>query len=149
MPKMVRIKPYDPQMGQVVRRYTVSAWETRFEEYRGWYLVPDEWADYLATLHQQANNAKSPKLFDVCTVAQAKGIEAEEKAVERVRAETDAPIAVGGAQDALAGALTSADLPKMSPPVQPPPLAKPAPSASDDGGPVSASSSMRRSKRTS
>jgi hypothetical protein len=150
MPMMARIKPFDPQMGHVVRRYTVNPWETRFEEARGWYLVPDEWAKYLATLHQQAGNKKSPKLFDVVSVDEAKRIEAEEKAELEEKAETNKPVAVGGAK-LPGGDMGTADLkptpvaPKpVAPPSEPAPAAEPAPEPADEPKVAASTSSSRR-----
>ncbi len=86
MPKLVRIKPYDPKRGHVVRRYTVFS--IRFDETRGWYRVADEVADYLGKVHQAPHDEDSPLVFDVCTEAEAHALEEAErkKAEERAKA---------------------------------------------------------------
>jgi len=86
MPKLVRLKPYDPKRGHYIRKYTTAT--TTFEESRGWYRVPDHLADYLATVHQLSEDPDSPLAFDVCSQEQAEAIDAAEKkkAEERARA---------------------------------------------------------------
>lgn len=110
MAKLVRLKPYDPKKGHVIRRYT--AFSIRFEEARGWYRVTDEVANYLATVHQVPGDEDAPLAFDVCTEEEAKRIEAVEKkrAEERARAaepNVTQPHDVSG----RAADLTTADLP--------------------------------------
>ena len=86
MSKLVRLKPYDPKKGHVIRRYT--AFGVRFDEARGWYKVSDEVAAYLATVHQRPGDEDSPAAFDACTEEEAKALEVAEKkkAEERARA---------------------------------------------------------------
>ena len=86
MPKLVRIKPYDPKRGHVVRRYTVFS--IRLDESRGWYRVADEVAEYLSKVHQAPHDEDSPLVFDVCTEAEAHALEELErkKAEERAKA---------------------------------------------------------------
>ena len=54
MAKLVRLKPLDKKKGHVIHRYT--AFQTTFEEDKGWYRVPDHVASYLATVHMSLNN---------------------------------------------------------------------------------------------
>ena len=86
MAKLVRVKPFDPKKGNVIRRYT--AFGIRFEEARGWYKVADEVAAYLSTVHQRPADEDSPLAFDVCSEEEAQRVEAAEKkkAEERARA---------------------------------------------------------------
>ncbi|MHB1843385.1 MAG: hypothetical protein ACYCWW_00940 [Deltaproteobacteria bacterium] len=86
MPKLIRIKPYDPKRGHLVRRYT--AFSIRLEESRGWYRVADDVAEYLAKVHQSPHDEDSPLVFDVCTEAEAHALEEAErkKAEERAKA---------------------------------------------------------------
>ena len=86
MPKLIRIKPYDPKRGHLVRRYT--AFSIRLEESRGWYRVADDVAEYLSKVHQAPHDDDSPLVFDVCTEAEAKALEEAErkKAEERAKA---------------------------------------------------------------
>ena len=77
MPKLVRLKPFDPKRGHVIRRYT--AFSIRFEEARGWYKVADEVAAYLGTVHQVPGDEDSPLAFDVCSEEEAQRLETAEK----------------------------------------------------------------------
>ena len=109
MAKLIRLKPFDPKKGHIIRRYTVSG--TTFEERKGWYRVSDHAAAYLATVHQIADDEDSPMAFDVCTQDDAKRIDAAErrKAEERARA-AEPNVAMARDVTALAGDLTTADL---------------------------------------
>lgn len=111
MAKLIRIKPYDPKKGNVIRRYT--AFGVRFEEARGWYKVSDEVAAYLGTVHQRAGDDDSPLAFDVCTEEEAQRLEASEKkkAEERARA-AEPNVAQPHDVTARPADLTTADLPQ-------------------------------------
>lgn len=137
---LVRLKPFNPKRGNVLRSYT--AFGTRFLVGRGWYRVEDTMANYLKGIHQLADDDQSPPAFDICTEAEALAIdEAESKKVEeKARAEApnnvvpmrvhDAarPRPIAPAQPkAEAGDLTTADLPK-------PPVPKTSPSFDDEAG---------------
>lgn len=110
MAKLVRLKPYDPKKGHVIRRYT--AFSIRFEEARGWYKVADEVAAYLGTVHQVPGDEDSPLAFDVCTEDEAQRIEAAEKkkAEERARA-AEPNVAQPYDVSVRGGDLTTGDLP--------------------------------------
>ena len=110
MAKLVRLKPFDPKKGHVIRRYT--AFSIRFEEARGWYKVADEVATYLGTVHQVPGDEDSPLAFDVCTEDEAQRIEAAEKkkAEERARA-AEPNVAQPYDVSVRGGDLTTADLP--------------------------------------
>ena len=109
MAKLIRLKPFDPKKGHIIRRYTVSG--TTFEERKGWYRVSDHTAAYLGTVHQIADDEDSPMAFDVCSQDEAKRIDAAEKkkAEERARA-TEPNVATARDVTALGGDLTTADL---------------------------------------
>lgn len=115
MAKLVRLKPYDPKRGHVLRRYT--AFGVRFEESRGWYRVSDEVAEYLGKVRQQPGLDYTPLAFDVCTEEEAVALETREKREQEERAIASAPN-VATAQDVSAvaprsrGDLTTADLPQ-------------------------------------
>jgi len=111
MAKLVRLKPYDPKRGHVIRRYT--AFSIRFEEARGWYKVADEVAAYLATVHQVPGDEDSPLAFDVCTEEEAQSLETAEKkkAEERARA-AEPNVAQPYDVSVRAGDLTTTDLPQ-------------------------------------
>jgi hypothetical protein len=111
MAKLIRIKPYDPKKGNVIRRYT--AFGVRFEEARGWYKVSDEVAAYLGTVHQRPGDDDSPLAFDVCTEDEAQRLETSEKkkAEERARA-AEPNVAQPHDVTARPADLTTADLPQ-------------------------------------
>ncbi|OHD18504.1 MAG: hypothetical protein A2Y38_13880 [Spirochaetes bacterium GWB1_59_5] len=94
MAMLVRLKPYDAKRGILCRRYTVFG--HRFDESRGWYKVPDEWAKYVKDLHQDQNDPDSPMLFDVVDEAGAKAMEEAErkKLEERAKAADPAEVQV-------------------------------------------------------
>lgn len=110
MAKLVRVKPYDPKKGHVIRRYT--AFSIRFEEARGWYKVADEMAAYLATVHQVPGDEDSPLAFDVCSEEEAQRLETAEKkkAEERARA-AEPNVAQPYDVSIRSGDLTTSDLP--------------------------------------
>lgn len=109
MAKLIRLKPLDKKRGHVIHRYT--AFQTTFEEAKGWYRVPEHVASYLATVHQLANDEDSPLAFDVCTQAEAEQIDAAEKkkAEERARA-AEPNVAMARDVTGLGEDLTTADL---------------------------------------
>jgi hypothetical protein len=109
MAKLIRLKPLDKKKGHVIHRYT--AFQTTFEEAKGWYRVPDPVAAYLATVHQLPNDEDSPLAFDVCTPDEAERIDAAEKkkAEERARA-AEPNVAMARDVTALGDDLTTADL---------------------------------------
>lgn len=109
MAKLIRLKPLDKKKGHVIQRYT--AFQTTFEEHKGWYRVPEHIADYLETVHQLADDEDSPLAFDVCTREEAEQIDAAEKKKAEARALAAEPN-VATARD-VEGAnqdLTTADL---------------------------------------
>jgi hypothetical protein len=106
--RYVRLKPYDPKIGHVLRSYFYAPADDRgrpapgaqrFEEKRGWYRVTAEVAKYLSTVHQVETNPRSPLAFDVCTYEQAQQID------EAERGDRDARASAVNAND-----LTTADL---------------------------------------
>ena len=65
---LVRLKPYDPRRGHVLRRYTYAG--IKFQEERGWYRVERPVAEYLravreflpiATRRSRSTSAPKPK----------------------------------------------------------------------------------------
>jgi hypothetical protein len=106
--RLVRLKPYDPKVGHVLRSYFYAPADERgrpgpgaqrFLEQRGWYRVSLEVAKYLATIRQIETNPRSPLAFDVCTFEEAQRID------EAERGEGDARATAERAND-----LTTADL---------------------------------------
>ena len=60
----VRLKPFAPERGHVLRRYTCRG--IRFREAGGWQRVPHEVTAYLRGVRQQPGDPRSPLAFDVC-----------------------------------------------------------------------------------
>ena len=82
---LVRLKPYDPRRGFVLRRYTYRG--IKFHEERGWYRVDKDVAEYLRAVRQIPSDEHAPLAFDVHTEAEAKALDADEaKAEARKRA---------------------------------------------------------------
>ena len=106
----VRLKPYDPRRGNVLRRYTYRG--IKFHEERGWFRVPKDVADYLRAVHQVPGDEHSPLAFDCCTEAEAKNLDAKEKesAVTRKTASDDIKVSLPDDDKKASGALTTGDL---------------------------------------
>jgi hypothetical protein len=105
---LVRLKPFDPRRGQVLRRYTHAG--IKFHGERGWYRVEKLVADYLRGVRQQAADANSPLAFDVCTEEEAKTLDVREKDSVNGRKAASDDIKLSVARPA--GAVTTADLPE-------------------------------------
>lgn len=110
----VRLKPYDPRRGHVLRRYTYRG--IKFHEDRGWFRVPKDVADYLRAVHQVPGDEHSPLAFDCCTEAEAKSLDAKEKesSVTRKTASDDIKVSLPQEDAKTSGALTTSDLQSTS-----------------------------------
>jgi len=104
---LVRLKPFDPRRGLVLRRYTHAG--IKFHGERGWYRVEKPVADYLRGVRQQAADANSPLAFDVCTDDEAKGLDAKDKEASATRKAATDEIKVSAAR--TENAVTTEDLP--------------------------------------
>lgn len=71
---LVRLKPYDPRLGCVLRRFTYRG--IKFHDERGWYRVDKEVAEYLRGVRQVPGDKHAPLAFDVCTEAEAQALDA-------------------------------------------------------------------------
>ena len=80
---LVRLKPYDPRRGCVLRRFTYRG--IKFHEERGWYRVEKPVAEYLRTVRQVAGDEVTPLAFDVCSEEEAKALETREQTEAKVR----------------------------------------------------------------
>ncbi len=60
---LVRLKPYDPRRGFVLRRYTYRG--IKFHEERGWYRVDKDVGEYLRSVRQVPGDEHAPLAFDV------------------------------------------------------------------------------------
>ena len=107
---LVRLKPYDPRRGHVLRRYTYAG--IKFQEERGWYRVERPVAEYLRAVREVPSDRYAPLAFDVCTEAEAKGLDAKEKesAVTRKTASDDIKVSLPQDDAKATGALTTDDL---------------------------------------
>lgn len=105
---LVRLKPYDPRRGHVLRRYTYRG--IKFHEERGWYRVDKAVADYLREVRQVPSDEYSPVAFDVCTDDEAKALDAKDKkATAKRKAATDE---ITVSEPRSEGAVTTDDLPE-------------------------------------
>jgi hypothetical protein len=81
---LVRLKPYNPKRGYLLRRFTYRG--IRFQEERGWYRVDEEIAKYLSDVRQVDSDLDSSPAFDVCTEEEARALEEKERREKRQRA---------------------------------------------------------------
>jgi len=75
----VRLKPYNPQRGHVLRKYTFVPERLTIEEEKGWYKIPAEVANRLRGVRQVETNPYAPEAFDICTEAEARAIDRRER----------------------------------------------------------------------
>jgi len=115
---LVRLKPYDPRRGQVLRRYTYAG--IKFQEERAWYRVEVAVAEHLRSVRQVPTDEHSPLAFDVCTEAEAKALEAKESDAAKFKRSATDDLKVVPARPT--GTVTTEDLP----------ASVPAPPAKDD-----------------
>ena len=104
---LVRLKPFDPRRGHVLRRFTYRG--IKIHQERGWYRVDKDTAAYLRTVRQVHSDEHSPLAFDVCTEAEAKAMDAKEKEEGAVRKSATDNIKLSTPRNN--GAVTTADLP--------------------------------------
>jgi len=103
---LVRLKPYDPRRGHVLRRYTYSG--VKIHEERGWHRVSKAVAEYLKTVKQVAADEYSPLAFDVCTDDEAKALDVREEVETKVRRSATDEVRLSPARNE--GVVTSAVL---------------------------------------
>ena len=105
---LVRLKPYDPRRGHVLRRFAYRG--IKFHEDRGWYRVEKEVAEYLRDVREKPGEPHSPPAFDVCSDGEAKALDAKEEkeATARKAATDDLEVSAARAE----GALSLRDLPE-------------------------------------
>jgi hypothetical protein len=103
---LVRLKPFDPRRGQVLRRYTYAG--IKFQEERGWYRVEPAVAEYLRGVRQIAGDRHAALAFDVCTEAEARALDAAEADEAKVRRQASDELRLTPARPAV----TTEDLPK-------------------------------------
>ncbi len=109
---LVRLKPYDPRRGHVLRRFTYRG--IKFHEERGWYRVEKAVGEYLRTVRQVHGDEHSPPAFDVCTDEEARALDAQEKEAAATRKAATDDIKLSAARPE--GSVTTADLPEAEAP---------------------------------
>ncbi len=115
---LVRLKPYDPRRGFVLRRFTYAG--IRFQDERGWYRVERKVGEHLRAVRTVPTDKYAPLAFDVCTEAEAKALDAGESEAAKVKRNATDDLKVTTAR----GTVTTDDLPKPSSPVSAPAAAK-------------------------
>jgi hypothetical protein len=80
---LVRLKPFEPRRGLVLRRFTYAG--IKFHEDRGWYRVEKGVAEYLRSVRERPEDPHSPLAFDVCTEEEALAKDAKENAAATPR----------------------------------------------------------------
>ncbi len=80
---LVRLKPYEPRRGHVLKRFTYAG--IKILEERGWHRVAKEVGEYLRSVKQVPTDTYSPLAFDVCTDDEAKALDVKEEAENKVR----------------------------------------------------------------
>ena len=84
----VRLKSHEPKRGHVLRCYCLGG--VKFNEAHGWYRVPTDVGEYLRGVRQTADDATSPLAFDVCSEAEAQGLDTREHEEKERRSATRA-----------------------------------------------------------
>ena len=105
---LVRLKPYDPRRGHVLRRYTYAG--IKFQEERAWYRVEKIVADHLRAVRQVSTDEHAPLAFDVCTEVEAKALEARESDAAKFKRSATDDLKVVPARPA--SSVTTEDLPR-------------------------------------
>lgn len=121
---LVRIKPFNPRRGYVMRSHIDGPTGAQFKEERGWYEVPKAVGERLKEVTSKPLSPESPLAFDVCTREEAIALEKRARAAAQERASASDPLSVNAAsRDHLGGrtsrfpaardgnTLTTADLP--------------------------------------
>ncbi len=95
---LVRLKPFDPRQRHTLRRFLYKG--IVFFEERGWYRVSHAIGDALRGARQLDHDEYSPFAFDVCTEADANGIDAREKhdSVRRRQSTDNLPLVAARAE---------------------------------------------------
>ena len=105
---LVRLKPFEPRRGHVLRRFTYAG--IKIHEERGWYRVTKDVAAYLRTVHQIPGDDYTPLAFDVCTDEEAKALDTREETDARVRRSATDEVQLTPARAPSSFALTTSDL---------------------------------------
>jgi hypothetical protein len=109
---LVRLKPFDPRRGHVLRRFTYAG--VKIHEERGWHRVSKQVAEYLRGVRQVNGDEYSPLAFDVCTDEEAKALDARDEVETKVRRSATDEVRLTPSRND--GVLTSAQLPEPANP---------------------------------
>lgn len=82
---LVRIKPYDPRRGHVLRRFTYRG--MKICEDQSWRPVNEDVAEHLRGVRQSADDDSSPLAFDMCGCTEEQGASTGPTAAEPPAAE--------------------------------------------------------------
>ncbi len=80
---LVRLKPYEPRRGHVLKRFTYAG--IKIHEERGWHRVAKDVGEYLRSVRQVPADPYSALAFDVCNEEEAKGLDVKDEAESKVR----------------------------------------------------------------
>jgi hypothetical protein len=78
---LVRLKPYDPKKGLLLKQYSYRG--IRFQAGRGWYKVNGQVAAYLEGVHSVPGDNDTPLAFDVCTPDEARAMDEKDRKAAR------------------------------------------------------------------
>jgi hypothetical protein len=92
MNQIVRIKPYNPRKGYVLKTYVFQG--MLFSVDKGWYQPPQSVIDKLRYVHSKPDDLDSPLAFDICTPEEAEALMEEERRAELEKAEPDSPVRI-------------------------------------------------------
>ena len=89
----VRLRPYDPKTGHLVRDYThrFGGQFLRFRQPGVWFEVPGELAEQLRDVRQRPGRPKSPPVFDVCTEDEARDFDRKAAEAKAARKRVEEP----------------------------------------------------------
>ena len=108
---LVRLKPYDPRRGFVLRRFTFRG--IRFQASRGWYRVEKPVAEHLRGVREVDSDPHSPLAFDVASEAEARALETSEADAAKQKRSAADDLKVMPAR--TVGAVTTEDLARPPP----------------------------------
>lgn len=152
-PMLVRLKPFNPRKGYVMKTYVDGPTGAVFREERGWYEVDDPvLIERLKECKSRPDREESPNAFDVCTREQAIELERRIRREQQLRHSSLDPLSVEGAsRDHIGGraprfppardrsTLTTADLPGNQSPLRTPLDDEPADASDLDSDDLAAS----------
>ncbi|WP_428264784.1 hypothetical protein [Haliangium sp.] len=98
---LVRLMPYDPKKGHVLKQYTYRG--IRFQAGRGWYRVDANVAAYLERVRSIPGNENTPLAFEVRTQAEARALDERDRKARRRVVPAEEPLDVSRSPRAQPG----------------------------------------------